>query len=155
MANVELCAKRQRHILDLAAYMLKPGGQMVYSTCTFAPSENEDTISDFLSTHSDFHIEAVPKKDLRPGLHLGTIMKNRFEPSHSLALALKPNDVRYVYNLSSEEKTVYNYINGETFECNGDKGWYLITVDDYSIGWGKLAGDIMKNHYQKGLRKKI
>ena len=33
------------------------------------------------------------------------------------------------------------------------EGWYLITVDGYSLGWGKLAGSVMKNHYPKGLRK--
>ena len=34
-----------------------------------------------------------------------------------------------------------------------ENGWYLITVDGYSLGWGKLAGSVMKNHYPKGLRK--
>ena len=33
------------------------------------------------------------------------------------------------------------------------QGWYLICVDGISLGWGKLAGGIMKNHYPKGLRK--
>jgi NOL1/NOP2/fmu family ribosome biogenesis protein len=37
-------------------------------------------------------------------------------------------------------------------QANGSKGWHLITVDGYSIGWGKLAGNMMKNHYPKGLR---
>ncbi|MFR1037325.1 MAG: hypothetical protein ACLSE4_00325 [Clostridium sp.] len=41
-ANVKLCAERQQEILDNAAEMLKPGGRMVYSTCTFAPEEDED-----------------------------------------------------------------------------------------------------------------
>ena len=31
----------------------------------------------------------------------------------------------------------------------------MISVDGYSIGWGKLAGGVMKNHYPKGLRKNI
>ena len=44
------------------------------------------------------------------------------------------------------------YLNGQTFSAEGEKGWYLITVDGYSIGWGKLAGGVMKNHYPKGLR---
>ena len=41
--NVENCAKRQAEILTCAAKMLKPGGRIVYSTCTFAKQENEDT----------------------------------------------------------------------------------------------------------------
>lgn len=58
-------------------------------------------------------------------------------------------------NLSVEEDTVYRYIGGETFEYDGEKGWYLIFVDGYSIGFGKLAGGVMKNHYPKGLRKNM
>lgn len=45
--NVENCAARQAEILDCAAEMLKPGGRLVYSTCTFAPTENEGSISRF------------------------------------------------------------------------------------------------------------
>ena len=45
------------------------------------------------------------------------------------------------------------FINGQTLNYEGEKGWYLITVDGYSLGWGKLAGQVMKNHYPKGLRK--
>ena len=91
-------------------------------------------------------------KVMRPGLHLGTMKKNRFEPSHALALALRPEDVTHVMNLSAESDEIRKYLNGQTLNCEGEKGWYLICVDGYSIGWGKLAGGIMKNHYPKGLR---
>ena len=40
--NVLLCAKRQKHILQSAVKMLKKGGKMVYSTCTFSPQEDEE-----------------------------------------------------------------------------------------------------------------
>lgn len=90
-------------------------------------------------------------KVLRPGLHLGTFKKNRFEPSHALALALKPKETACCYGLSVNEAA--DYIAGNTFLTEGEKGWYLITVEGYSLGWGKLAGNVMKNHYPKGLRK--
>lgn len=257
--NVEICAKRQEEILDCAADMLRAGGRLVYSTCTFSIEENEGTISSFLQRHPDFSIVKVPKaegmssgraewcevetdgmehtirlwpqhvkgeghylavlrkqgevtedyegyckngfekgisekdckeyidfrkenlrtdlngvllkfgeqlylappdmpsihqlKVLRPGLHLGTLKKNRFEPSHALALALKKDEVRFCKELSAKEKEVYDYLNGQTLSAEGEKGWYLILVDGYSIGWGKLTGGIMKNHYPKGLRK--
>lgn len=61
MAQVELCAGRQDEILDCAAAMLKPGGRMVYSTCTFSPEENEGSVSRFLSRHPEFSL-------LRPAL---------------------------------------------------------------------------------------
>ena len=94
-------------------------------------------------------------KVLRCGLHLGTLKKNRFEPSHALALALKPQEVQHVWKLSATDAQTVGYLNGQTLTCddaNLPKGWYLITVDGYSLGWGKLAGQIMKNHYPKGLR---
>ena len=92
-------------------------------------------------------------KVLRPGLHLGTIKKKRFEPSHALALSLKKEDVLRSWNLESGSREIKQYLSGQTFAAEGEKGWYLILVDGYSIGWGKLAGGIMKNHYPKGLRK--
>lgn len=54
--NVKLCAKRQGQILEDAAVMLKPGGVLVYSTCTFSPEENEMCISSFLQKHKEFTI---------------------------------------------------------------------------------------------------
>lgn len=230
LENVKMCAERQKGILENASSMLRPGGRMVYSTCTFAPEENEESIAFFLEKHPEFyqentlrlwphkikgegHFLAVLKKmgeekgaavfcdseresakeeyriftefqskylrtgfqglcvkfgeqlyllpegtpslkglkTLRPGLHLGTIKKNRFEPSHALALALRPEQAVNVLDLSVEEARIY--LTGQTLSAAGEKGWYLITVDGYSLGWGKLSGGVMKNHYPKGLRK--
>lgn len=94
-------------------------------------------------------------KVLRPGLHLGTVKKGRFEPSHALALAAKANEVLHVVNLAADCREIRAYLNGETFPTEGEKGWYLVTVDGYSAGWGKLAGGVMKNHYPKGLRRQL
>lgn len=58
--HVAMCAQRQYGILSEAAVMLKPGGVLVYSTCTFAPDENEGVVSRFLREHEDFAIEKVP-----------------------------------------------------------------------------------------------
>ena len=59
--NVTLCAARQAEILDEAAKMLRPGGYLTYSTCTFAPAENEGAVLDFLSRHPEF--EVVPSAE--------------------------------------------------------------------------------------------
>lgn len=50
------CAARQAEILDSAAQMLRPGGRLTYSTCTFNSLENEDSIARFLNDHPDFHL---------------------------------------------------------------------------------------------------
>ncbi len=294
LENVELCAERQDEILDRAAGMLRSGGKLVYSTCTFAPEEDEGSIARFLSRHREFsilpiekerfglagcdggaeylacgetgeavsalhlertlrmwpqrirgegHFAALLQKDgglfteicnkgtvsaesgaekpkslmgdlyafceenlrfyappdragggglfaelgrtvemgegarpvrfgenvylvpagmpslrglkvLRPGLHLGELKKNRFEPSHALALALPPESATHMWNLGAHDPLVTAWLKGHTFPAEGEKGWYLICVEGFSIGWGKLAGGIMKNHYPIGLRRK-
>jgi NOL1/NOP2/sun family putative RNA methylase len=50
------CARRQTDILKSAAKLLKPSGMMVYSTCTFAPEENEMVIESFLESHPEFEL---------------------------------------------------------------------------------------------------
>ncbi len=54
--NVAMCAERQAGILDTAARMLAPGGMMIYSTCTFAPAEDEGAVMEFLLRHPDFTV---------------------------------------------------------------------------------------------------
>lgn len=57
---VSLCAERQAAILQEAAKLLKPGGILVYSTCTFSHEENEGTVSTFLREHGEYEIEEIP-----------------------------------------------------------------------------------------------
>lgn len=57
--NVKMCAERQAEILDCAAKMLKSGGSIVYSTCTFSLEENEMTVDAFLLRHPDFELAEV------------------------------------------------------------------------------------------------
>ena len=68
---------------------------------------------------------------------------------------LKKNfeDHRFLTSYFETREEAAAYLKGQTFSAEGEKGWYLICVDDISLGWGKLAGGIMKNHYPKGLRK--
>lgn len=256
--NVMMCANRQDEILEEVVKMLRPGGQLCYSTCTFAPLENEQCTERFLEKYPDFTLLPIEKKGgmeagnplwtkkknceigktirlwphkvegeghylalyeraggeaeegkrmppkglegvkrkkevpsleefmksniktkiedrllffgdqlylvpeempvlkglkvLRPGLHLGTVKKNRFEPSHAWALALTKDQVLRSYELTDDQ--IGKYLSGETIMAEGEKGWYLMTVKGYSIGWAKMAGGMLKNHYPKGLRKK-
>lgn len=259
MENVAICAARQKEILDNAAVMLKPGGTIVYSTCTFSKEENEDVIEYFLERHPDFTLEemerfwphkvdgeghfvaklvrrgcvdtdlkadrktkknknsknrknetkpALTKENMkllsefldetisedmaawiknsrlvmfgeqlyrlpdmevdikglkvqRAGLHIGEFKKQRFEPSHSLALALKLSEAKNVVKLTCDNPQTIGFFNGQsvmlsdeqTAECK--KGWALVCVDGYPAGWGKVNGAQVKNHYPKGLRNKI
>ena len=53
-ALVKQCAELGAQILDCAAAVLAPGGQLVYSTCTFAPEEDEGQVAAFLQRHPEF-----------------------------------------------------------------------------------------------------
>ncbi|GAB6926390.1 16S rRNA (cytosine(1407)-C(5))-methyltransferase RsmF [Paenibacillus sp. JCM 10914] len=54
-------AEMQQEILDAAARMLRPGGRMVYSTCTFSPEENEAMIARFLLDHRDYEVLPIDR----------------------------------------------------------------------------------------------
>ena len=75
--NVRLCAERQESILEDAYKCLKSGGYMVYSTCTFERSENEDRVSGLAESHSDMKI-------LDTGFFKKTAegLKDGFDPCH-------------------------------------------------------------------------
>lgn len=273
---VIMCAQRQASILREAAKLVKPGGILVYSTCTFSPEENEGTISAFLREHASYHIEEIPggesftsgrpdwledelpgiersrrlwphrlageghfiarlrrdgkteeeaeerlgwrkeregyfcqenrgtAKDaelcklieafmveelemkeawrkehtgrlfrfgeqiyltpcemppltgiriLRPGLHLLTEKKNRFEPAHALALSLLPDDIGKQQDVSYAEAV--SWLRGESLLSRGKNGWNALFYEGFSIGFGKASGGQMKNHYPKGLRKSL
>lgn len=236
METVAMCAVRQQEILQSAAVLLKPGGRLVYSTCTFSPEENEQVIEQFLQEHPEFtpenvqaswfaagpnatfrmwphkllgegHFAAVLRKTagdetdtpaepaqkppkqwtefsrqlgislpegkavmfgaslywapselpslrgikvMRPGLELGEVKKDRFEPAHALALWLK--DFENTENFTADSPRIKAYMHGETIPSKRT-GWCLITVDGYSLGWGKGDGNVLKNHYPKGLRR--
>ena len=234
--TVLMCANRQKEILQSAAKLLKPGGRLVYSTCTFAPEENEQVVAAFLTNHSEFtaleitapwfaagengtfrmwphkllgegHFAAVLQKTageegspameqpqklprqwldfaktlqitlpagkavlfgtslywapedmpslrgikvMRPGLELGEVKKDRFEPAHALALWLKT--AANTVDFSAESNEMKAYMHGQTLPAS-KKGWCLVMADGYSIGWGKGDGNTLKNHYPKGLRR--
>ena len=59
--NVNKCAARQDEILDCAASMLRCGGTLVYSTCTFSREEDEDCIERFIVRHPDYEVVKTDK----------------------------------------------------------------------------------------------
>lgn len=65
--TVAMCARRQAEILDAAAEMLRPGGRLVYSTCTFSPEEDEGTVEAFLRRHPDYEIVSTDAPWFSPG----------------------------------------------------------------------------------------
>ena len=91
---------------------------------------------------------------VRSGLYLGALEKKRFEPSPSLALALKPEEYPRVLRLNPEDPRVLRYLRGETIEAHGQaaKGWTLVCLEEFPLGWAKCDGLRMKNKYPPGWR---
>ena len=69
-ALVKQCAELGAQILDCAAAALAPGGQLVYSTCTFAPEEDEGQVAAFLQRHPEFAV-CAPEVPLPAGMTAG------------------------------------------------------------------------------------
>ena len=70
--TVEMCARRQAEILHSGAQLLRAGGRLVYSTCTFAPEEDELAVEEFLRSHPEFTLEAVDAPwftEVTPGMY--------------------------------------------------------------------------------------
>ncbi len=248
----EYFANIQKEILCEAYRMLRPGGQLLYSTCTFSKIEDEDVIHWFINefpdmklcrvpqehgiesgnngedvlrffphkvrgeghfiallqksdaspliqgkadAHSksdyaslikntdlleflsllkcdyhpdDFYVKdeqvyLLPKKFnknwklryLRTGLLLGSLKKNRFEPSQALAMNLKITEVSNTLSIPLEDERVIRYLKGETIVLKEEtvkKGWCLICVEEFPLGWGKINGMQIKNKYYPGWR---
>lgn len=257
----EYFAQIQRDIVVQAAEMLKEGGMMLYSTCTFSPEENEGTVDWLLSQCPEFKILDIPAYEgfsegipaygngreelkkcvrifphrmngeghfvallqkgsetggliepkeagrldlkgvrlpeeleeflsevsapmdagrieikegrvfympegmprlnglrfLRSGLFMGELKKNRFEPSQAFAMYLKAEEYGKVLNLRADDKRTVKYLKGETIDTEDiidqkAKGWHLVCVDGYPLGWGKLAQGVLKNKYFSGWR---
>lgn len=257
----EFFSKLQRSIITQAAAMLKPGGMLLYSTCTFDSLENEQTIEYLMEQYPEFEIcemdgyegfaqgrpeetkaniqdmkktvrifphrmqgeghylalmkkgEAVHGEDktpykqntksmkkvpeeleeflkeiswemdlsrldlrdervyympkdlpslkgirfLRSGLLLGELKKKRFEPSQALAMCLSKDTYSKILDLSIEDDRVIKYLKGETLDVEDltsrkEKGWYLVCVEGYPLGFGKLANQTLKNKYLPGWR---
>ncbi|WP_314588799.1 RsmB/NOP family class I SAM-dependent RNA methyltransferase [Paenibacillus terrigena] len=115
----------------------------------------------YLSPVEDERLSGL--KVVRPGFFIGTLKKNRFEPSHPLATALHPQEVVRRIDLQSSTDEAVRYLKGETLsipvervqlanEKVAAKGYALICIDGYSVGWGKWIDGMLKNEYPAGWR---
>ena len=88
------CAKRQREILEEASRLLRPGGRMVYSTCTYNPEENEETAREFLDTHTDFSEEAFHLNGINGENGFMVCMPHRIRGEGQFTLLMKKKGER-------------------------------------------------------------
>lgn len=93
---------------------------------------------------------------LRTGLFVGTLKKGRFEPSQALAMTLRENTFSDSLSFSVHDDRVIRYLKGETIPLShGEgprKGWCLVCVDGFALGFAKGMGMTLKNKYYPGWR---
>lgn len=94
---------------------------------------------------------------LRNGLFLGELKKNRFEPSQPFALAIHKDEAEAVVSLAVSDERLTRYLKGEPLQLSPEesaheKGWHLLCVEGYPLGFGKLVGATLKNKYPAGWR---
>ena len=101
----------------------------------------------------------VPAKELRylrTGLLLGELKNKRFEPGQALAMTLHAEEFRQTISWKKEDDRVIRYLKGETISLTPEegpvKGWCLICVDGYPLGFAKGTGMALKNKYYPGWR---
>jgi len=89
----------------------------------------------------------------RPGLHLGDRRKGRFEPAHALAVALRRDMAALSSDYAAASPEVSAYLRGDTLPApTAAKGWGIVAVDGFPLGWFKASDGQLKNRLPKGLR---
>ncbi len=111
--------------------------------------------------HGD-HLSYIPEdmpdikglRCMRSGWYLGDIKKKRFEPSGSFARALTPEECTHFISLHADDQRAVKYLKCETLEIEEayKNGWYIVGIDKYALGWGKLNNGTLKNKYPSGWR---
>ncbi len=105
--TVQMCARRQAEILESGAALVRPGGRLVYSTCTFAPEENEETVTGFLEKHPEFCPEKVDAPWFTPvGEGMFRLLPHKLlGEGHFVAVLRKIEGEPDLVNLQQGEKT--------------------------------------------------
>lgn len=91
---------------------------------------------------------------IRAGWWLATVRRGWIEPSHHLAMGMRPEQAARVLDLDSGGGEAAAFLRGEVLRGEGEDGWVLVCVDGFPLGWGKRTRGVVKNHYPRGLRRR-
>lgn len=89
---------------------------------------------------------------LRSGMFLGEIKNKRFEPSHALVLGYPKEMFRHTLDFSANDENILRYLKGETLLYKASKGYHVVCVDGYPLGWVKAQNEVLKNQYPASWR---
>lgn len=164
--HVKSCAERQLHILRSADKALKPGGVLVYSTCTFSKEENEDVIARFLSEHPEYSPEDAGVSFGRDAMNGARRIFPMDGGEGHFAARLRKNgeaaQISFIENKPAADSRVLDFYDslfadrpfGENIEVIHSK--IMILPKNYNTAWkgmnilraGVILGEIVKNRIE-------
>lgn len=154
--NVEACALRQKQILECAQSLLKDGGGMVYSTCTFAPCEDELQVEDFIKSYPNFVLVEQHKlfpHEVKGEGHFVALLKKNDGSAECFVKELKPSAAQKSVAVYKQfEKSCLNIgfnniyaVGDELFslpdECPQIEGLQVLRA---GVPLGEVKGDVFK-----------
>jgi NOL1/NOP2/fmu family ribosome biogenesis protein/SAM-dependent methyltransferase len=172
------CAVRQHEILEEAVRLLKPGGYLLYSTCTFAPEENEEIISFLIEEFQLENVSVEMKKEWNVDVVKGSSSEGyRMLPhntpgegffctllkkpdGHTEKIRFKPNS-KIVPLTAKERSTVNVFIREDIALVKNEKGLVFLDTLQHTFKeiWrsllpnanaGTLVGEFMKDKFIPG-----
>ena len=137
------CRKRQGEILDAAAKLVRPGGRLLYSTCTFNGEENEGSVADFLQAHADF----APEDFALPGLGASRggmlrIWPHRARGDGQFAALLRRAEGAGDAGEGPEARAGMAYAAGRAFACGNGEERARDGAEQARAGAGLTAGEL-------------
>ena len=170
LQNVDLCWHRQREILQDIWHTLKPGGLLIYSTCTFNHFEDEDNarwICDTLGARLLEERHFLPGRDRGEGFYCAAIRKNSnvqcsmSDAQCSMlnvqcstlnvlppAFVVAPDTPRVELNYNE----ALQYLRREAIRVPAPRGMVLLCYKGYVLGPGKCVGNRINNLYPEPWR---
>lgn len=150
LANVLRCAERQAEILNCADKMLAGGGRLVYSTCTFAPEEDEEQIENFLKAHSGYRLLKIqklfPHKVRGEGHFCAVLEKTGGERRETCKLKFKVD--KTAERLYREFEKEYLSVRMENLHLFGDKLYSLLDGLPEIMRSGIFLGEIKSGRFE-------
>ena len=148
--NIEKLASLQKNLLEDAYRILKGGGQLLYSTCTYAKEEDENQVNDFVNRHQDLHLLKTDKLsplDNTEGQFMALLVKDENdEKSHVKSLKTVRNKLVETFikdNLYLDDYYLYS----------DENRYYLSIVPLINIGFNVIRyaiplGEIINNRFE-------
>ena len=175
LQNVDLCWRRQREILQGIWHVLKPGGLLIYSTCTFNHFEDEDNVRWICESLGGMLLEErhfLPGRDRGEGFYCAAIQSVPRDEEQLPSLGISSDELK---SLEAKLRTLHvlpqafsvepdmprieltysqalSYLRREAVRVPAPRGMVLLCYKGYVLGPGKCVGNRINNLYPEQWR---